>query len=150
MIMPGQERRVAHQSPDKISTGSGTSQSATQASHILPLHTGSESPPSFSGSGGGARNMKKQVILKPLVVTEKEVGDIAWSRIVQKHKKPFILLCVLMVAISIAWLLPTKLNEILHTCLYIIALISWLCAMYLYFFPKYQKAKKELLDEWNK
>lgn len=86
--------------------------------------------------------------LKPLNITEKEVGSMAWGRTIKKHTKAFVLLCLPMLAVMIVWLLPTKMNEILHTIFFIVALICWLAAMYDYFNPKYQKIKKELLEEW--
>lgn len=92
----------------------------------------------------------KNNLLKPLMLTEKEVASLAWSRTVQKHLKAFVLLGLLMVALAGVTALPTKMSDTVHSIAFVVAFIAWLCAMYLYFNPKYQKLKKQLLEEWNK
>lgn len=94
--------------------------------------------------------MAKNSLLKPIKVTEKEVASLAWSRTVQKHLKAFVLLGLLMVALAGVTALPTKMSDTVHSIAFVVAFIAWLCAMYLYFNPKYQKLKKQLLEEWNK
>jgi hypothetical protein len=94
--------------------------------------------------------MAKDNPLKALMLTEKEVASLAWSRTVQKHLKAFVLLGLLMVALAGVTALPTKMSDTLHTIAFVVSFIAWLCAMYFYFNPKYQRLKNQLLEEWNK
>ena len=92
---------------------------------------------------------EKWIPLKPLTVTEREVGSLAWDRTVKKHQRAFVLLSLLMLAVMTVWLLPIEMNSTLHSLLFIIAFIGWLSGMYNFFKPKYQRLKKELLNEWE-
>jgi hypothetical protein len=94
--------------------------------------------------------MAKDNPLKALMLTEKEVASLAWSRTVQKHLKAFVLLGLLMVALAGVTALPTKMSDTVHSIAFVVSFIAWLCAMYFYFNPKYQSLKKELFQEWNK